>query len=1266
MVLDADGRRLYDLRLRIGENRIGRAEVDVDCQITDSPTVSAQHAILEITAQPIGVQPASLVHPFFTPHHTLLDLDSLFILDLASSNHTQVGTLPSLHSQPPPIRLVPHKQRLLRHGQYLFFGRQMCQFLLWKYEDGVRLAEKRRSGLTRRSSVDSRAPTQIEQGGGGIGDTQLVDVGGKRELDSVEESAEEPGAPQRLSPEMVLSNEAPVKDAEAALAEADGRTAGASEEFDLEGFGGDYQTLQSDDFNLDEEEAAPVTVDGEGHSETTSNKEAEDKAELEGPNANGGVDAGVGANGFEESNGEASGVEVVLSGDPGPASLPLDPLTLPTTHSPASCDSPIALAGVDVEPGSPFISPNATQPLPDESQRSLTSPAPVVKTMTFTSADRMQGRKPSARTRKVSPVGDVVAGEEERKREEVEAARLHAEEERRRAEEEEAARFQREQEERVRLREEKKRKEEEEQSREAEELQRKREKLEKETLDHVEAQRQERLKAEEKERLAAQQRRQERELQEQREEEEERRQEVALKEEKETKAALAKEEESKRRREEEERMAKEREGKENVEREREEKAAHEGALLAAEKSRSENAVAARMVWREKKSKKGVKGAHTEEEATVAPKTPPKTPLKRKRQSAAGSAGKAGAGEGEVTKKRRGGRGKAKAKEEATEAAATAKLGGIVHVLSLEQESMQLDDDNVEVEVVVVADQGRHSKSTALTKPSRTPSHPPVTDTQSKPSTRSRSASGAEVKGVSDDDLSELLPATTARSTGSKARRSVQQQESLAPTVNREDVEDDSRDSKAVPQRRTRSTTVEHQPTTPKNEALDEKKEDEESAAAVVIEEAAGKEEKGYAALIEAETKAEVPGADQSGIAMAVDVDATQQLLSPFPPPNLNDDLLPAPSLPPPPPLREADSAHLLRSMETQEALSVLDDMKEAQALTSPFHAPQPAPVEEKTTRRGRKRKPSERSSTSPSTPSAPALTLTDSNTPSIASPLTKRTRSVEHSTPTQDMTSSPSTATSARGSRRSTSATNAPQPITPTSAAVRSSSSSNKASAHLTRRLTSTSPVLLFTAIDPTPYLPGLERVGGSNITTNPSLATHLITDRVRRTDKLLAAYDCVQHIVTTQWVERSISAGRWVDPLPYALTDAEAEERWGFSLKARALHVEPLKGWRVWSTPQVKPERESMRVIVEAAGGHMMEEEPEEGNTRVLVVGCEEDGGECEELTRRGFTVWSKEAVLCGVLRQRLEPTEFVLYQPTNKQGGTGRGRGRGRGRKR
>ena len=81
------------------------------------------------------------------------------------------------------------------------------------------------------------------------------------------------------------------------------------------------------------------------------------------------------------------------------------------------------------------------------------------------------------------------------------------------------------------------------------------------------------------------------------------------------------------------------------------------------------------------------------------------------------------------------------------------------------------------------------------------------------------------------------------------------------------------------------------------------------------------------------------------------------------------------------------------------------------------------------------------------------------------------------------------------------------------------------------------------------------------------------------------------------------------------------------------------LAGFKVYLTPNVKPERDQMSDIIKCSGGEASDFNlsitPEE---KVIIVTCEEDLSMCKDAMDAGIPVHSTEFILGGVLKQELE----------------------------
>ncbi|KAI8835555.1 BRCT domain-containing protein [Chytridium lagenaria] len=148
-----------------------------------------------------------------------------------------------------------------------------------------------------------------------------------------------------------------------------------------------------------------------------------------------------------------------------------------------------------------------------------------------------------------------------------------------------------------------------------------------------------------------------------------------------------------------------------------------------------------------------------------------------------------------------------------------------------------------------------------------------------------------------------------------------------------------------------------------------------------------------------------------------------------------------------------------------------------------------------------------------------------------------------------------------------------------------------------------------------------VETLGGRNVETW-SECTHLVTDKIRRTVKFLAALTAGKHIVSDKWLLESRREGRFVAEAKFLLKDKATEEKFGFSLAQSLKSAQSVTRTLLLQGP---PPNE-LEEIVRAAGGEMEE---------CVIIGCEEDEVECRRL--HGF-------VLTGILRQQLDYVGHVL----------------------
>ncbi|KAJ2081215.1 regulator of Ty1 Transposition [Coemansia sp. RSA 988] len=192
----------------------------------------------------------------------------------------------------------------------------------------------------------------------------------------------------------------------------------------------------------------------------------------------------------------------------------------------------------------------------------------------------------------------------------------------------------------------------------------------------------------------------------------------------------------------------------------------------------------------------------------------------------------------------------------------------------------------------------------------------------------------------------------------------------------------------------------------------------------------------------------------------------------------------------------------------------------------------------------------------------------------------------------------------------------------------------------------------------------------GGAVVEDAAHATHLICRSIKRTMKLLAALARGRvRVVSQKWLADSLARGTWIagdETEQYSVVDADAEARWSFRLadsqrRGRARRL--LEGVTVLVTPHVEPPLETLRALVELAGGVAVGSLPDarlqrlantsargaggaERTPALLVVSCEADRGMWYMF--QGMPIYAAEVILTGLLRQQIRyaSSEFSISE--------------------
>ncbi|XP_045148670.1 mediator of DNA damage checkpoint protein 1 isoform X2 [Echinops telfairi] len=192
----------------------------------------------------------------------------------------------------------------------------------------------------------------------------------------------------------------------------------------------------------------------------------------------------------------------------------------------------------------------------------------------------------------------------------------------------------------------------------------------------------------------------------------------------------------------------------------------------------------------------------------------------------------------------------------------------------------------------------------------------------------------------------------------------------------------------------------------------------------------------------------------------------------------------------------------------------------------------------------------------------------------------------------------------------------------------------------------STAPSVLFTGVVDARGERAVLALGGS-LAHSVTEASHLVTDRIRRTVKFLCALGRGIPILSLDWLHQSRKAGCFLPPDEYIVTDPEQEKNFGFSLQdalGRARKQRLLEGYEVYVTPGVQPPPPQMGEIISCCGGTVLPSMPRSYKPQRVVITCSQDFLRCSIPLRAGLPVLSPEFLLTGVLKQEANPEAFTF----------------------
>ncbi|KDO27727.1 hypothetical protein SPRG_20370 [Saprolegnia parasitica CBS 223.65] len=173
---------------------------------------------------------------------------------------------------------------------------------------------------------------------------------------------------------------------------------------------------------------------------------------------------------------------------------------------------------------------------------------------------------------------------------------------------------------------------------------------------------------------------------------------------------------------------------------------------------------------------------------------------------------------------------------------------------------------------------------------------------------------------------------------------------------------------------------------------------------------------------------------------------------------------------------------------------------------------------------------------------------------------------------------------------------------------------------------------VVLTGIEPTEaILRKIRAIKGAVFEDDVTRGTHLVSNELKRTVKLLCGISCCLHILDEAWLRTSAKMRRPANEIEYSLRDAEKEAKWGFELQ----HT-------MYDCSLASRQSAELETIVRLAGGNVLAK-PERGC--IVITAPKAIATKAMQKKIQGAAhVCSTELILHGILTQRLDVAAHAL----------------------
>eukprot|EP01103_Thecamoeba_quadrilineata_P012680 TRINITY_DN3322_c0_g1_i1.p1 TRINITY_DN3322_c0_g1~~TRINITY_DN3322_c0_g1_i1.p1 ORF type:complete len:220 (+),score=27.47 TRINITY_DN3322_c0_g1_i1:446-1105(+) len=186
-------------------------------------------------------------------------------------------------------------------------------------------------------------------------------------------------------------------------------------------------------------------------------------------------------------------------------------------------------------------------------------------------------------------------------------------------------------------------------------------------------------------------------------------------------------------------------------------------------------------------------------------------------------------------------------------------------------------------------------------------------------------------------------------------------------------------------------------------------------------------------------------------------------------------------------------------------------------------------------------------------------------------------------------------------------------------------------------------PVVIFTGIENFDSLREIVgELGGTVEYKDVQKATHLVTDKIRRTPKFISGISHCSFYLNPNWLLQSQKACHFLDESKFVLDDVEGEAKFGFKLKESLQNQNRtlFQSYHFYLTPSLLNRETTIKLITQAGGKVLRRNDTNcKDRNRYYVISCSEDSKFCREMLQQFPTsnFFDKEALFSSLLNQEI-----------------------------